>query len=265
MSFSIARLLMLALFTALFASRAAAQEDLSVEALKKLFEHQREVFSEAQSNGLGATRGLKLITVDDVTAEATTTANAEATTTATAEEATTVTAEEATAVATEGTTTVATESTTQTDSTTTNTTTAEAIPSTDDTVVTTAAVSDPNKPLVFGQLDPELQVNLRIKFGFDSAALSAEETPKLAKMCTVLKESDLNLIRIVGHTDTSGSDAYNERLSILRAKEVARHLIENCGIDPKRLETVGLGERFPFNAADPKAEENRRVEFQALS
>jgi len=257
MSFSIARLLMLALFTALFASRAAAQEDLSVEALKKLFEHQREVFSEAQSNGLGATRGLKLITVDDVTAEATTTA--------TAEEATTVTAEEATTVANEGTTTVATESTTQTDSTTTNTTTAETSPSTDDTVVTTAAVSDPNKPLVFGQLDPELQVNLRIKFGFDSAALSAEETPKLAKMCTVLKESDLNLIRIVGHTDTSGSDAYNERLSILRAKEVARHLIENCGIDPKRLETVGLGERFPFNAADPKAEENRRVEFQALS
>jgi outer membrane protein OmpA-like peptidoglycan-associated protein len=257
MSFSIARLLMLALFTALFASRAAAQEDLSVEALKKLFEHQREVFSEAQSNGLGATRGLKLITVDDVTAEATTTASAE--------EATTVTAEEATTVANEGTTTVATESTTQTDSTTTNTTTAETSPSTDDTVVTTAAVSDPNKPLVFGQLDPELQVNLRIKFGFDSAALSAEETPKLAKMCTVLKESDLNLIRIVGHTDTSGSDAYNERLSILRAKEVARHLIENCGIDPKRLETVGLGERFPFNAADPKAEENRRVEFQALS
>ncbi|MCZ4255612.1 OmpA family protein [Sulfitobacter sp. G21635-S1] len=248
---------MLALFTALFASRAAAQEDLSVEALKKLFEHQREVFSEAQSNGLGATRGLKLITVDDVTAEATTTP--------TAEEATTVTAEEATTVANEGTTTVATESRTQTDSTTTNTTTAETSPSTDDTVVTTAAVSDPNKPLVFGQLDPELQVNLRIKFGFDSAALSAEETPKLAKMCTVLKESDLNLIRIVGHTDTSGSDAYNERLSILRAKEVARHLIENCGIDPKRLETVGLGERFPFNAADPKAEENRRVEFQALS
>ena len=257
MSFSIARLLMLALFTALFASRAAAQEDLSVEALKKLFEHQREVFSEAQSNGLGATRGLKLITVDDVTAEATTTA--------TAEEATAVTAEETTTVANEGTTTVATESTTQTDSTTAGTTTAETSPSTDDTVVTTAAVSDPNKPLVFGQLDPELQVNLRIKFGFDSAALSAEETPKLAKMCTVLKESDLNLIRIVGHTDTSGSDAYNERLSILRAKEVARHLIENCGIDPKRLETVGLGERFPFNAADPKAEENRRVEFQALS
>lgn len=253
MSFSVARLRMLALFTAFIASPAAAQEDLSVEALKKLFEHQREVFSEAQLNGLGATRGLKLITVDDVTTEETTTV--------TAEETTTVTAEEATTVATEGTTTTATESTTQTDS----TTTAETTPGTDDTVVTTAAVSDPNKPLVFGQLDPELQVNLRIKFGFDSAALSAEETPKLAKMCTDLKESDLNLIRIVGHTDTSGSDAYNERLSILRAKEVARHLIENCGIDPKRLETVGLGERFPFNAADPKAEENRRVEFQALS
>lgn len=129
---------------------------------------------------------------------------------------------------------------------------------------------DPNKPLtaqpvVFGQLDPELQVNLRISFGFDSAALAEAEKPKLDKICQVLKQTDIELIRIVGHTDTSGSEEYNERLSTLRAEEVARHLTQSCGIAPGRLQTIGMGERFPANAADSRADENRRVEFQALS
>ncbi|WP_415183720.1 OmpA family protein [Phaeovulum sp.] len=129
---------------------------------------------------------------------------------------------------------------------------------------------DPNKPLVatpvvFGQLDPELQVNLRITFGFDSAALSDSEKPKLDKMCQVLQQSDINLVRIVGHTDTAGSDEYNQHLSTLRAQEVARHLIDSCGIAPSRLQTIGMGERFPANPENGRADENRRVEFQALS
>lgn len=138
------------------------------------------------------------------------------------------------------------------------------------TVETEVAPDDPNKPLtaqpvVFGRLDPELQVNLRISFGFDSAALADEEKPKLEKLCQVLKQTDINLIRIVGHTDTSGPADYNERLSILRAQEVARHLTESCGITPARLQPIGMGERFPANTSDGRAEENRRVEFQALS
>ncbi|MEQ6250627.1 OmpA family protein [Sulfitobacter sp. HNIBRBA3233] len=196
------------------ASPLAAQEDLSVEELAALFERQKEAFSEANANPLGATRGLKLVTVDD----------------------------------------------------------ASAAPQTAATVTADAAqnTTDPNKPLVaqpvvFGQLDPELQVNLRITFGFDSAALSEAEKPKLAKMCQVLQQTDINLVRIVGHTDTSGSAEYNERLSTLRAEEVARHLTESCGIAPERLQTIGMGERFPANQADSRADENRRVEFQALS
>lgn len=140
------------------------------------------------------------------------------------------------------------------------------------TVTTEAnpAQSDPNKPLavtpvVFGQLDPELQVNLRITFAFDSAALSEAEKPKLDKMCQVLQHSDINLVRIVGHTDTAGPAEYNEHLSRLRAQEVARHLIDGCGIAPSRLETIGMGERFPANPENGRADENRRVEFQALS
>jgi outer membrane protein OmpA-like peptidoglycan-associated protein len=110
-----------------------------------------------------------------------------------------------------------------------------------------------------------LKINYSINFGFDSAALADSEKPKLTAMCEALQTSPVELVRIVGHTDASGTDAYNERLSILRAEEVARHLTQECGIAPERLETMGVGERFPLNAEDPRAEENRRVEFQALS
>lgn len=213
MTFFTTRMLMSALLVSSLSTPLFAQEELSVEELAKRFEQQREAFKAAQSNALGATRGLKLITLDNSDAEA---------------------SPQTSATAQQG-------------------------------AATAVTAADPNKPLVFGRLDQDLQVNLRISFGFDSAALSSGEAPKLEKMCQVLKQSDIGLVRIVGHTDTSGSEAYNKRLSVLRAEEVARHLIDNCGIDPKRLETLGMGEQFPYNPSDPRADENRRVEFQALS
>ena len=51
---------------------------------------------------------------------------------------------------------------------------------------------------------------------------------------------------------------------LLRAQEVKRHLVSDCGIAETRLKAVGLGESAPYNENDPRADENRRVEFQAL-
>lgn len=212
-----------ALATALIWGGAALAQDLSVDEVLGVWQKQKQVFREAESSGLGQTRGLKLVTVDGPDAES--------------------------AAAPEG---VAVIANTQTEP------------------------ADPNKPLVeagktasaplvFGQLDPELQVNLQIKFGFDSAALSEDQRPRLDKICQAMKLSNVQLFRIIGHTDTAGTDAYNERLSVLRAKEVARYLVEDCGVTATRLETLGMGERFPLNQNDPVSEENRRVEFQALS
>jgi OmpA-OmpF porin, OOP family len=137
------------------------------------------------------------------------------------------------------------------------------------------APTDPNRPLtndpeqaqpvVFGQLAPELQVNLQIRFAFDSAALADDQKTKLNKVCQAMGQSDVQLFRIVGHTDAAGPADYNEKLSALRAEEVARHLVEDCGIARSRLETMGVGRRFLFNTQNPLADENRRVEFQALS
>jgi outer membrane protein OmpA-like peptidoglycan-associated protein len=76
---------------------------------------------------------------------------------------------------------------------------------------------------------------------------------------------DVEVFRIVGHTDAVGSPAYNDRLSLLRAQEVKRHLVGDCGIAEERLEAVGVGQRHLLNPDDPAAQENRRVEFQAIS
>ncbi len=111
----------------------------------------------------------------------------------------------------------------------------------------------------------EEQVNINISFDFDSAALRADQKPKLATLCTALKAADVQAIRILGHTDASGSADYNENLSRLRAEEVKRFLASDCGYPEDRMEAHGVGERFPFDPNDPNAEANRRVEFQALS
>lgn len=110
----------------------------------------------------------------------------------------------------------------------------------------------------------EDQINIQISFDFDSAALREDQKPKLANMCAAMQAVDVQLFQIIGHTDSSGSAEYNENLSLLRAKEVKRHLVSDCGIDANRLEAIGLGESNPYNKNDPRSDENRRVEFQAL-
>ncbi len=109
------------------------------------------------------------------------------------------------------------------------------------------------------------QVNVNVSFDFDSAALREDQKPKLVLLCSALKAADVQLIRILGHTDSSGSTQYNERLSKLRAEEVKRFLVADCGFPAERMQAEGVGERFPFDADDPSADVNRRVEFQALS
>jgi outer membrane protein OmpA-like peptidoglycan-associated protein len=116
-----------------------------------------------------------------------------------------------------------------------------------------------------GVFPEELQVNVQIRFDFDSAKLNADQKPQLTQLCNVMKKSDIGLFQIIGHTDASGADAYNERLSQLRAEEVQRYFVADCGIEPARLQALGMGERLLRDTGDPDSADNRRVEFQALS
>jgi len=223
-----------ALVAASVAFPLAAQE-LSDSDLLQLFESQRSAFRSAQQSGTGRTRGLTLVTVDDAQGPSAAMEADQPVAGAT------VTADPDASVA--------------------DIQRPPRIGAADNLQPLVPEAT----PVVFGKLAPELQVNVRIQFAFDSAALSADQKPKLAQLCRVMKASDIHKFRIVGHTDAAGSDAYNERLSILRAEEVQRYFVTECGVDPARLEAVGMGERFLFNAADPRGGENRRVEFQALS
>jgi outer membrane protein OmpA-like peptidoglycan-associated protein len=121
---------------------------------------------------------------------------------------------------------------------------------------TETAVVAPTAEEIGAAVPKEEQVRVNVVFDYDSAALREDQKPKAA---------DVQKIRILGHTDSAGSAAYNERLSKLRAEEVKRHLAGDCGFPEERMDAQGLGERFPFDADDPRADVNRRVEFQALS
>lgn len=270
----------------------AAAKSLTDDELMKLFLQQRDAFRAAQSSGVGKTRGLTLVTVDAPDAATTTpsltspdtsdgmvalTAPGDATVGGAAgtlaqpggADAVTAVAEPGAAVTTATPTLPAPG--TETGSTVVGGTDGTvavasgpdtlAAPTTD--VVNLAAATTEGK--VFGVLDPTLQVNVSIRFGFDSAALAPDQKPLLAQLCAVMQKSDIQLFQIVGHTDAAGTDAYNQNLSQLRAEEVQRYFVTDCGIAANRLKAVGMGERFLANPKDPKGGENRRVEFQALS
>jgi outer membrane protein OmpA-like peptidoglycan-associated protein len=128
---------------------------------------------------------------------------------------------------------------------------------------------DPNAALpadtTYVAVDPSAQVNIQIKFDFDSAAIGAGQAEKLNTLCEVIKASDIPSFKIIGHTDSSGTESYNQNLSTLRAEEVKRQLVDDCGVPADKLVAVGVGEAFPADKADPKADVNRRVEFQVGS
>lgn len=126
-------------------------------------------------------------------------------------------------------------------------------------VATVAAATEEYTPV-----ERQAQINVQISFDFDSAALRTDQQPKLANMCASMQVMQGTVFQIIGHTDSSGSAPYNERLSLLRAQEVRRHLISTCGVEEGMLKAIGMGETAPYNSNDPRADENRRVEFQAL-
>ena len=111
----------------------------------------------------------------------------------------------------------------------------------------------------------ENQVNIQISFDLDSTFVREDQKPKLASLCNVMASMTDTRFRIIGHTDASGSATYNDTLSVGRADAVRRYLQNDCGIPAERLEAIGVGERYPANEANPAADENRRVEFQAIS
>lgn len=105
-----------------------------------------------------------------------------------------------------------------------------------------------------------------VSFALNKASLSDEATMIIdTEVIPVLREDSDHTVRVEGFTDSSGAEAYNQKLSERRAQTVEEHLAA-AGIDRSRIEVVGMGESNPI-ASNDTAEgraKNRRVEIKVI-
>lgn len=94
-----------------------------------------------------------------------------------------------------------------------------------------------------------------VLFGFDSSTLKPGGYAEIGRVAQVLNRYRQTTIRVEGHTDSRGSEAYNQRLSEMRADAVKNALAQR-GVDSRRIQTVGFGESQPVSSSDAM---NRRV------
>ena len=102
-------------------------------------------------------------------------------------------------------------------------------------------------------------------FDFDKSVLKPEGKAKLDDLVGKVKGINLEVIIAVGHTDSVGSDAYNQKLSVRRAEAVKAYLVSK-GIEKNRVYTEGKGEKQPVadnRTAEGRAK-NRRVEIEVV-
>ena len=102
-------------------------------------------------------------------------------------------------------------------------------------------------------------------FDFDKSVLKPEGRAKLDDLVSKIQGINLEVIIAVGHTDSVGSDAYNQKLSVRRAEAVKAYLISK-GIERNRIYTEGKGEKQPVadnRTAEGRAK-NRRVEVEVV-
>ena len=99
-------------------------------------------------------------------------------------------------------------------------------------------------------------------FGFDKSNLSDDAKANLDKLVVVLNNYADTDIEIQGHTDSKGSEAYNQDLSVQRARSVSYYLTDK-NISPNRITVKGFGETIPKyeNDTENGRTQNRRVEF----
>jgi OmpA-OmpF porin, OOP family len=102
-------------------------------------------------------------------------------------------------------------------------------------------------------------------FDFDKSVLKPDGKAKLDDLTSKLQGMNLEVIIAVGHTDSIGTDAYNQKLSIRRAEAVKAYLVSK-GIEANRVYTEGKGEKQPVasNKTAAGRANNRRVEIEVV-
>ncbi|HET9947645.1 MAG TPA: OmpA family protein [Longimicrobiales bacterium] len=101
-----------------------------------------------------------------------------------------------------------------------------------------------------------------ILFGVDQAELQPAGQQNLRDLAASLEEYEGTEVLVVGHTDSTGSESYNQQLSERRAA-AARNFLIGAGLEPGRVRAIGRGELEPIASNDTEAgrQQNRRVEI----
>jgi outer membrane protein OmpA-like peptidoglycan-associated protein len=101
-----------------------------------------------------------------------------------------------------------------------------------------------------------------ITFATDSSDLNPAFFDVLTSVSKVMTEFDKTVVEVAGHTDSTGTDAYNQALSERRSASVAQYL-QSQGISAQRMITIGMGESMPVadNGTATGRQANRRVEI----
>jgi len=104
-----------------------------------------------------------------------------------------------------------------------------------------------------------------VLFDFDKAILKNEGKNKLDDLASKVRAINLEVVIAIGHTDSIGADAYNQKLSVRRAESVKAYLVSK-GVEPNRIYTEGKGEKQPVasNKTKDGRAKNRRVEIEVI-
>jgi OOP family OmpA-OmpF porin len=111
---------------------------------------------------------------------------------------------------------------------------------------------------------PEI-IRLKVNFDFDKSDIKPQYHQELADFAAYMKQQQsFTAVEIAGHTDSKGSDEYNQKLSERRAKAVRDYLVANFGLDGSLFSAKGYGESKPVASNDTEAgrAENRRMEAE---
>jgi outer membrane protein OmpA-like peptidoglycan-associated protein len=111
------------------------------------------------------------------------------------------------------------------------------------------------------------KMTIMINFDFDRANIRDADRDELEKGLKFIKKYPNAKIRLAGHTDSVGTDEYNQGLSERRAVAAKKYFVDEGKIETKRISTVGYGESKPVasNKTKEGRAKNRRVEILILS
>jgi outer membrane protein OmpA-like peptidoglycan-associated protein len=106
------------------------------------------------------------------------------------------------------------------------------------------------------------KIDLEIRFDYNSADISGNSMPAVQELGKALSNARMrgSTFVVAGHTDSVGSEGYNQELSERRADTIKRYLTEKYGINGADLVTVGYGESKPKDPNAPMDPANRRVQ-----